>query len=89
MTSAKLAAIQLRRELAFLEVCEGYQERLTKAKEALAQARESGDQRVIDEAAARRRETAKAMSEFRAWARTMGKPREGVPGRDATINVGG
>jgi hypothetical protein len=86
MTSARVAAAQARRELAFLEVCESYQERLEAAKAALQAAREQGD--VPAEVSAELRAAADEMRGFREWARTVGRPRDGGPG-DAVIRVGG
>jgi hypothetical protein len=89
VTSARVAAAQARRELAFLEVCEQYQLRLEEAKDALRAAKESGSQDAVTAARGEQRTIAREVHEFRAWARTTGRPREGVPGRDATIRVGG
>lgn len=89
MTSAKLAAIQARRELEFLEVCAGYQERLEAAKDKVRQARESGDAEAEQQAYLRMKAVGLEVHKFRKWARTAGRPKDGVPGRDAVIRVGG
>ncbi|MER5420323.1 hypothetical protein [Streptosporangium roseum] len=85
--SARVAAAQARRELAFLEICEGYQDRLEAAKDAVRQAREQGE--VPGELTAEWKVAAREMHGFRSWARSVGKPRAGVPGRDAVIQAGG
>ncbi|MEV4246956.1 hypothetical protein AB0J63_26530 [Streptosporangium canum] len=87
--NARIAAAQARRELAFLEVCEGYQDRLEAAKDAVRAAQEGGDEQALAEANAQLKVAAGEMHGFRSWARSVGKPREGVPGRDAVIQVGG
>ncbi|GAA2860175.1 hypothetical protein [Nonomuraea rubra] len=85
MTSARVAAMHARRGLEFLDVCEGYEQRLAAAKQAVKDA--TGEQQAEAVAALK---TAKAeMRGFREWARTVGRPPEGVPGRDATIRIGG
>ncbi|MFE3452375.1 hypothetical protein ACFXJ8_25975 [Nonomuraea sp. NPDC059194] len=89
MTSAKLAQLRLRREQEFLEACVGLEERLEEAKAAYVAARDSGDQSALAEARAELKAASEEMFAFRSWARTMGQPRQGVPGRDATIQIGG
>ncbi|MFD0468624.1 hypothetical protein ACFQ0B_10140 [Nonomuraea thailandensis] len=77
-----------RRTLEFLGACEELEERLAAAKEALREVRGTGG----EQEAAARAELKKAKGEmraFREWARTLGQPAEGTPGRDATIRVGG
>jgi hypothetical protein len=72
-----------RRGLEFLDVCDGYEQRLADAKQAVKDAPD-------DEAALSALKAAKQeMRAFREWARTVGKPPEGTPGRDATIKIGG
>lgn len=88
MTSARVAAAQARRELEFLEVCEGYQDRLEAAKDAARQAMDGGDEAAVGEALAGLKIASREMYEFRGWARTLGRPKEGVPGRDAVIRMG-
>lgn len=85
--SARVAAAQARRELEFLEVCEQYSDRLEAAKDVVREAEEQGE--VPAEATADLKAAAREMHEFRKWARSVGRPREGVPGRDAVIQVGG
>ena len=84
--NARIAAARARRELEFLEVCEGYQDRLEAAKERVQQAAEQGD--VPAELLGELKNVSREMYEFRAWARATGKPREGGPG-DAVIVMGG
>lgn len=81
--------MQARRELEFLEICEGYQVRREDAVSALRQAQESGDAEAIERAQTAVKETGRDIHEFRKWARTMGSPREGVPGRDAVVQMSG
>lgn len=80
--SARVAAAQARRELAFLEIAQEYADKLLAAKAELA------DNPTNPDVIARHRAAANEMHEFRRWARTVGKPREGVPGRDAVIVMG-
>lgn len=80
--SARVAAAQARRDLEFLEIAQGYSDRLESAKENLRTNR--GDEAAISQ----HREAAQAMHEFRSWARTAGKPKPGEPGRDAVIVMG-
>ncbi|MER6942483.1 hypothetical protein ABT294_00545 [Nonomuraea sp. NPDC000554] len=89
MTSARLAAMQARREAEFLDVCAEYQDRLAEAKDAVRAARESGDDEAAAQAYQRMKEVGREVHEFRAWAKTMGSPPEGRPGRDAVIRMGG
>lgn len=88
MTSAKLAAIQARRAADFLDVCAEYEERLEDAKQQVHEARKSGDAAVVKVAKAELRPIAEEVHAFRAWARAMGSPPEGRPGRDAVIRAG-
>ncbi|MFF3443652.1 hypothetical protein [Streptosporangium sp. NPDC002721] len=81
--SARVAAAQARRELAFLEIAEALSEKLADAK--AAKASNPGDEAAVQH----HRAVSDEMHAFRAWARTAGKPREGTPGRDAVIKVGG
>ncbi|RSN12800.1 hypothetical protein DMB42_11520 [Nonomuraea sp. WAC 01424] len=71
-----------RRGLEFLEICDGYEERLEAAKQAVA---DDPSPEALAELKAAKQE----MRDFRAWARTVGSPPEGVPGKDATIKIGG
>lgn len=80
--SARVAAAQARREQEFLELAADYEDRLLAAKEALAA--NPGDAEVVAE----HRAAADAMHGFRTWARTVGEPKAGVPGRDAVITMG-
>ncbi|TDD54594.1 hypothetical protein E1286_05235 [Nonomuraea terrae] len=82
MTSARVVAIRLRREQEFLDVCAGLEERLETAKQA---ARGDAPESAVAELGAAKQE----MRSFREWARTVGSPREGIPGRDATVRMGG
>ncbi|MFI6296866.1 hypothetical protein ACIBEJ_35115 [Nonomuraea sp. NPDC050790] len=86
--NARVAAMRARRELEFLEICQDYSDRLDAAKAAVREARESGGE-AFTLAWARMKEVGREVHEFRKWARTVGKPAEGVPGRDAVIQVGG
>lgn len=83
MTSARVAAAQARREVAFLEVCEEISDELAAAKRYLRD--NPGDAAAIE----RKREATTVVHEFRKWARVVGQPKEGVPGRDAVIRIGG
>ncbi|MFI6477354.1 hypothetical protein ACIBH1_05440 [Nonomuraea sp. NPDC050663] len=71
-----------RRGLEFLAECERLEERLTAAKEAAAS---EPSQETLAELKAAKNE----MRDFRQWARTVGSPPAGTPGRDATIQIGG
>ncbi|MET9339282.1 hypothetical protein [Nonomuraea sp. NPDC003804] len=86
--SARLEAIQARRAAEFLDVCAELEDRLEAAKQKVHQAREAGDEAALKAAKADLRPVAEEMHEFRRWARTMGRPREGMPGRDAVIRAG-
>lgn len=88
MTSARLQAIQARRAAEFLDVCADYQDRLAAAKQKVVEARESGNENAVAKAKAALRPVADEMHAFRGWARTMGSPPEGRPGRDAVIRAG-
>ncbi|MEV4020160.1 hypothetical protein AB0J35_57760 [Nonomuraea angiospora] len=89
MTSARVAAMHARREQEFLDVCVEYEDRLEEAKNTYIAAAESGDEEQAAEAASVLKAASREMHEFRAWARAFGKPKEGTPGRDATIRIGG
>lgn len=86
--NAREQAHLVRREAEFLDTCVPYQDALAAAKQALREARESGDAERTA-AAERQLGTAKTeMNEFRRWARTMGRPRDLGPG-SAVIRLGG
>jgi hypothetical protein len=89
VTSARLAKLRLQQEQEFLDVCEEYEERLETAKQAVKDARASGDQDAIAEARAALKPVKAEFFEFRSWARSVGRPRDGVPGKDATVRMGG
>lgn len=71
-----------RRAQDFYDVCVGYEERLEAAKQAV-------QNNPSPEAVAALKAAKQEMRDFRAWARTVGNPPEGVPGKDATIKIGG
>lgn len=89
MTSARVAAMHARREQEFFDICVGYEDRLEEAKNAFVSAVESGDEKRVAESGAVFKAAQCEMHEFRAWARTVGTPKEGTPGRDAVIRMGG
>ncbi|WP_091106172.1 hypothetical protein [Nonomuraea pusilla] len=84
-----MAAMHARREQEFFDVCVGFEDRLEAAKEAYVAALDGGDDAVLVSAAAELKAASEEMHGFRSGVRTLGRPKEGVPGRDATIMMGG
>lgn len=78
-----------RREQAFLDVCVEYEDRLEQAKDAYLSASDSGDAQQVADAGSALKAASSEMHAFRAWARAFGQPKEGAPGRDAVIRMGG
>ncbi len=86
--NAREAAEQARQEVEFLDLAATYQEDLEAAKQAVRDARDTGDEVATADAIEHLHAAAAEMNQFRHWARTTGKPRDPGPG-SAVIRIGG
>lgn len=86
--NAREQAHLVRKEAEFLDSCVPYQDELAAAKQAVRDARESGDASQIASAGERLDAAKEAINGFRNWARTMGRPRDLGPG-SAVVRLGG
>lgn len=86
--NAREAVEQARLEVDFLEFAATYQEDLEAAKQAVREARDTGDEAATASAVEHLHAAATEMNQFRHWARSTGKPRDPGPG-SAVIRIGG